>query len=101
MSFSAFRASLLPGGKASLEAVARRLDLSPRTLQRKLANAEAGFGDLLDATCRELAMRYVLGTHLPIARIAQLLGYSESAAFTRSYQRWNRMSPRRHRQKRE
>ena len=92
-------AALLPSGEASLDAVARRLDLSPRTLQRKLAQAGAGFGELLDSARRELARRYVMGTRLSMAHIAQLLGYSESAAFTRSYQRWHQVPPRRHRQK--
>lgn len=91
-------ASLLPTGDASLEAVARPLDLSPRTLQRKLAQADAGFGELLDNARRELAKKYVLGTRLSMAHIAQLLGYSESAAFTRSYRRWHQVAPRRHRQ---
>ncbi len=92
-------ASLLPTGNATLEAVARRLDLSLRTLQRKLAQAGAGFDELLDSTRRELAKNYVLGTRLSMSHIAQLLGYSESAAFTRSYQRWHQMAPRRHRQR--
>jgi AraC-like DNA-binding protein len=60
--------------------------------------AAAGFGGLVDTTRRELAKRYVLGTQTPMTHIAQLLGYSESAAFSRSYQRWHQMPPRRHRQ---
>lgn len=92
-------ASLLPTGNATLEAVARRLDLSPRTLQRKLAQVSAGFDELLDSIRRELAKNYVLGTRLSMAHIAQLLGYSESATFTRSYRRWHQVAPRRHRQR--
>lgn len=90
-------AALLPKGLATLETVAHHLDLSPRTLQRKLADGEARFGDLVDTTRRELAKHYVLGTHMPMTDIAQQLGYSESAAFTRSYRRWYQASPRRHR----
>lgn len=90
-------ASLLPQGEPSLSAVACRLDLSTRTLQRKLALADARFGGLIDKTRRELAGRYVASTNKPMVEIAQLLGYSEAAAFNRSYRRWYRKPPGHHR----
>jgi AraC-like DNA-binding protein len=92
--------SLLDSGEPSLDGVAQRLDLSPRTLQRRLAEGGASFGDLIDSIRRELAARHVLDSDLPMTEIAQLLGYSESAAFTRSYRRWHGLSPSRHRRQR-
>lgn len=90
-------AALLPQGAASLESVAHHLDLSTRTLQRRLVEEEGGFHRQLDAVREELARNYVLETRLSMTRIAQQLGYSESSAFTRSYLRWTGIGPARHR----
>jgi AraC-like DNA-binding protein len=83
-------------GDASLEAVARRLRLSPRVLQRHLKAQGTGFAAELDAVRRDLALVLVLQP-LALQEIAFLLGFSEPAAFHRAFRRWTGEAPGQHR----
>jgi AraC-like DNA-binding protein len=86
-------ASRIPLWATRIEAVARDLAMSPRTLQRRLAAAQLSYPEILDRTCREIAEKYLADSTLSIAEITYLLGYSEPAAFHRAFKRWNGMTP--------
>jgi len=86
-------APLLPHGKARVPEIARRLGMSPRTLQRRLAAEGLTFATVIDRLRADLARRY-LQDNLPISKIAWLLGYREVSAFTHAYKRWTGRSPR-------
>lgn len=83
---------LLPAGAASASAVARRLGLGPRTLQRRLAAEGTGFQRVLDETRSRLAGHY-LDAGLPVAEIAFLLGYDEPTSFYRAFRAWSGSTP--------
>ncbi|MDD2546368.1 MAG: AraC family transcriptional regulator [Burkholderiaceae bacterium] len=76
---------LLPMGRASVEQVASGLGMNVRTLQRRLGDSGMSFSDVLNEVRCELAQRYVVHTGYPIARVAELLGYSNQSSFTRWY----------------
>ena len=78
---------------ATLGAVARRLQMSERSLQRRLAAEGVGFDALLDELRRDLAVRYLADAKLAIAEVAYLLGYSEPSAFHRAFKRWTGATP--------
>ena len=80
-------------GQASLDAVADRLHMSPRTLIRKLKAEGTSFQELLDDVRRELAAWYLLETSLPVERIAEKLGYQDPSNFSRTFQRWFGTTP--------
>jgi AraC-like DNA-binding protein len=80
-------------GDVELGAVAAKLNLSTRTLQRKLQDAGLSFSELADQVRRELAERYLADAALDLVDIAFLLGYSEQSAFTRAYKRWTGHAP--------
>jgi len=80
-------------GDVELNAIARQLNLSSRTLQRKLQDAGFSFTQLVDDVRKELAERYLADTKLDLVDIAFLLGYSEQSAFTRAYKRWTGKAP--------
>jgi AraC-like DNA-binding protein len=77
---------------------ARRLGLSARTLQRRLAGEGASFEQLVDAVRSELAARYLEDRRLSLNDVAFLLGYSDVGAFHRAHKRWTGKTPRRARQ---
>jgi AraC-like DNA-binding protein len=77
---------------AQLEAVARRLGTTGRSLQRRLADEGASFQSLRDETRRALADRY-LSEGLSVAEISFLLGFSEPSAFFRAFKRWTGLTP--------
>jgi AraC-like DNA-binding protein len=91
-----FRASLLErmtSGELSEDNLARDLNMSRRSLQRRLAEAEATYQSLVDETRRDLALRYLEDPQKSATDIAFLLGYSQQSAFTRAFRRWTGTSP--------
>ena len=85
--------SLMPEGDARLPLVARQMNCSPRTLQRKLQNYNLSFQLLLDGVREQLAFRYLQGTNLTLSEIALLLGFSDQSAFTRAFKSWTGTVP--------
>ena len=93
---AAFRLSLVAlirAGQTSLAALARAHHISPRSLQRRLAEQGLNFQALLDATRRQLAEAYLRDPDLELSEIALLLGFSEQSAFTRAFGQWTGMAP--------
>lgn len=86
------------GLEPSIERIAQAMELSPRTLQRRLREANTCLRDEIATVRREIAERYLRETRLSMVDIAMLLGYSEHSAFTRSFLRWTGQSPQRYRQ---
>jgi len=86
-------AALLPHGQARHDVVAANLNMSPRTLARRLATEGSSFAAILADTRAALADRYLADRTLAISQIAWLLGYAEIGAFTRAFQRWTGKTP--------
>ena len=87
-------ASLLPHGKVRIDMVSAKLGMSSKTLARKLSSEGHSFGEILSNLRFALAHRYLADRTLSISKIAWLLGYAESAAFTRAFRRWAGIAPR-------
>lgn len=85
--------SKLVDGGIDAEQLAQDLHMSRRTLQRRLAEEQTSYTQLLDEARRELALRYVDDQHMPVKEITYLLGFSEPANFTRAFKRWTGVSP--------
>jgi AraC-like DNA-binding protein len=81
------------GDVRPLEAIARELALSTRTLKRKLADEGVSYTALLDER-RRLQGCSLLRTELSVEQIAERLGYSDAANFTRAFRRWTGKTPR-------
>lgn len=84
-------------GKFSEEQIADQLNLSLRSLQRRLREEQTSYQQLLDETRLELALQYINRTRLSVAQIAPLLGFSDSSNFNRAFKRWLGVSPSRYR----
>jgi AraC-like DNA-binding protein len=83
----------LRAGNVSIQAVAAALDLSERTLQRRLGESGVTFNELVERMRLELSRRYLRQDHLSLTEIGYLLGYSELSAFSRAFRRWTGVSP--------
>jgi len=79
--------------RVRLGGIAAELGLSPRTLQRKLADAGASFQQVLDSARYALARDYLRQGSLSLLEIASLLGYQEQSAFTHAFKEWSGMNP--------
>jgi AraC-like DNA-binding protein len=86
------------GNDTRIEAVARSLATSPRTLQRRLAAEGLSYQKVLDDWRKDSAQRHVAGSALSIGEIAYLLGFAEPAPFHRAFKRWFGVTPQTFRQ---
>jgi AraC-like DNA-binding protein len=84
---------LLPRGGATLVKVARKLHVTPRTLQRRLQENGASFAALLTEVRRAQAERLLGHTSRPVADIAEAVGYADAAAFVRAFRGWTGTTP--------
>ena len=74
-------------------AMARQLNVSPRTLHRKLTAEDTSFQQIKDRFRTELAVHYVSRPELTIDAIAALMGFQDNSAFYRSFKKWTGVSP--------
>ena len=88
----------LPGGKVSEEGIASSINVSQRSLQRKLRQQGMSFTQLLENTRRELSLQYVRDPQHSMNEVAFLLGFAEPGNFSRAFKRWYGQSPSRFRQ---
>lgn len=92
-------ASSLGSGGASLEQVAGSMNMGVRTLQRRLAEHDLDFSQLVEDVRRSLAEDYVARSDYRLTEIALLLGYAEASSFTRAFRRWTQLTPQQFRQR--
>jgi AraC-like DNA-binding protein len=88
----------LPGGKVSEEGIASSINVSQRSLQRKLRKQGMSFTQLLENTRRELSLQYVRDPQHSLHEVAFLLGFAEPGNFSRAFKRWYGRSPSQFRQ---
>jgi len=80
-----------------LEQLAQQMHCSPRTLRRHLQELGTHYQELLDELRFERAKALLSQQDWPICRIAEELGFSESASFRHAFQRWSGVAPSRFR----
>jgi len=83
----------LAGRRPTLQDVAREIGMSPRTLQRRLGEAEITFQQLVEDTRRELARHYLEHSSVELNETAFLLGYEDANSFFRAFHRWEDTTP--------
>ena len=84
---------------ASLQQVATSLNMSARTLQRRLAENGYGWSELRDRIRFQLAVQALKSRRLTIEEISDKLGFSDRHCFTRAFKRWSGHSPSTYRRK--
>ena len=77
----------------SIENVAERLHMSDRTLKRQLATEGTSFSTLVDEVRYRHATSLLSRTDYTLEQIADELGYSDVANFSRAFKRWSGRSP--------
>ena len=69
------------------------MNMSTRSLQRRLQSEHTTFGALLDEMRQEIAEHYIHDPTVSLTEIAFVLGYSEYSSFWRAYKRWTKTTP--------
>jgi len=87
-------------GEPTVEATARQLGLSARTLQRRLREEGTAFAERVDDARRRATLRWLRCTDLSLAEVAYFVGFKEQASLSRAVRRWTGLTPRQLRQDR-
>lgn len=90
---------LSEGRQPNIAAVARRLAVSSRTLQRRLDEGRTSFQQQLATVRRTTANRLLANTELDPIAIAMLLGFAEPNSFARAFRGWEQTTPLRWRER--
>ena len=87
--------ALLPFSACTLKEVSQAMGLPTRTLQEHLQRAGGKtFKQIKDGVRADLAMKYLQHSQMPVGQIADVLGYADITAFSRSFRRWHGRSAR-------
>lgn len=80
-------------GEYDAGALARRLGMSPRTLQRRTADLGTSVRSVVDEVRIASARQLLADPEIGLIEIAIALGYSTDSAFRRAFRRWTGQSP--------
>lgn len=92
-------AQYLPEGEVTIDKLASKLNVSRRTLQRRLSDRDTNFLNILQEVRSRIALRYLADGRLGITEIAFLLGYADQGSFSSAFKSWHGVSPRDYRRK--
>lgn len=84
---------LSEGRRVSVAEISRRLGLTSRTLQRRLAEQATRFQYELSAVRRTTASRLLANTDLDAVAISMLIGFAEPNSFSRAFHAWEKTTP--------
>lgn len=77
----------------TIEQVAANLNLSVRTLQRRLKEENLTYKIVLEELKKQFALDYLKNINLSIKEVSYLLDYAEPSSFIRSFKRWTGETP--------
>ena len=89
--------TLVIAGNPDIHTAASATGLSPRILQRRLADSGTTYSALLVNTRIDMAKRWIHDGNHSLADIASALGYTDQANFSRAFRRITGLSPRSYR----
>ncbi len=78
--------------------LASMVNVSERTLRRRLGQQETTYRTLRDSTLFERAQDLLGNSDMTVAQVAELVGYSDARAFRRAFKRWSGMLPKAYRE---
>ena len=76
-----------------IDEVARRLNMSSRTLRRRLTDKDASYQQILQDVRSQIAIAYLRDTHMTVEDIAGRVGFTDSANFRHAFKRWTGQPP--------
>jgi AraC-like DNA-binding protein len=86
---------VVDGGDVRPPTLARRLAMSTRTLQRRLAEYDTSVSKLADEMRREVALELLAERETRVAEIGRRIGFGDPKTVFRAFRRWTGTSPRR------
>lgn len=87
--------------RCDMNAVARSLGMSSRSLRRRLTEEGAVYNDVVEQARASLATQLLIDERKTIQEVAQELCYSDASAFCRAFKRWTGSTPKQYQSTRE
>lgn len=88
----------LPQRIFSEDIIAEDLNMSLRTLQRRLKEKGTSYDALFQGVRKEVALQLINDQQLSIVEIGRFLGFSNRSNFGRAFKTWTGVTPAKHRQ---
>lgn len=73
-----------------IETLSEQLNMSVRTLRRRLSEQGTSYRNILDGIRFDLAKEYLSQSKLSLDMISELLGYHDAASFSHAFKRWSK-----------
>ena len=83
-----------PGRFPDINSVAGTLNMTPRTLRRKLQSLGSSYQKIFTDVRRRLAIEYLRNTGFSTEDIAERVGFSDAANFRHAFKKWTGKTPR-------
>ena len=87
----------MAGGDQRIDEIARRLGMSGRTLQRRLADDGLTYAVIVDDVRLEAAKIALADLSMSLSHVAYFVGFEEQSSFSRAFKRWTESSPKNYR----
>lgn len=78
----------------SIDEAASALDMTPRSLQRKLTQERTTFRDVAGEIRKDIAFQLMQNPAIKISEVSDILGYSDPTAFRKAFKSWTNVAPR-------
>lgn len=86
-------------GYSDAKSVSVEMNISERTLHRRLKTKNRVYRDILKDIRKSMAVNYLSDPALTLSEVALLLGYSEQSTFTRAFRVWYGIPPLKYRKR--
>lgn len=83
----------LATGTPTAAQAARAMNVSQRTLHRRLRDEGASFAQVLETLRREHSIRLLTDARVSVGEVGFLMGFAELSSFHRAFKRWTGKSP--------
>ncbi len=77
----------------TMESIADTLNVTSRTLQRRLSAEDTNFRELLNTVKIERAIYYMMKKNQPPKQVAYLVGFKDASSFTKAFKRYTGKTP--------
>jgi AraC-like DNA-binding protein len=75
------------------------LNIPERTLRHQLQQLQTSYKEIRERLIKQKAIKFIENSTYSIEQVAEMLGYSEPAAFNHAFKRWFGRSPRQYHRK--
>lgn len=83
----------LASGLPSIEIIAPKLNMSARSLQRQLGDANESFTRLRESVQQDMAQNWLRNSNRSLVEITFRLGFSDQSNFSKAFKRWTGVTP--------